>query len=258
MAQKICETSFKPIATVEGCDPCRHYFFTRTESFQLPSGKLIMTMHYDLRTCFEGLAKGQYINAITLMPGEEINIEVVKRSKYSKSIHEQTSVESEFEHEFAISTKDTLQTTSEFNFKFGTEGEFSLLGVKAKTTTELATNIKRFNERIVQIAQSSSMRVSRRNDISIDVKTEFENSLRTLRKFKNPNNCQPVLYLISQLQKKYKTSLHLIGLSWDFIPKTEKFPSILSKPLNYALNKRPGKISFNPLTFDDQRPVGKV
>ena len=242
MDNQACIANFESIPFVDQCDPCRHYYFTRTQKIKVPTGILLVTLHYDLRTCFEGMAKGPYLNTLTLLPGEEMELEIIKKSKYQTELHEQQSVESEFESQFESTTREELHKYREFNFETKLEAGFELFGIGAKTETEISVETHNYEELFKETVQSSSVKVSKKHDITIDIKSELESSFRSLRKVKNPNECHPVLYLMSQLMKKFKTSLHLVKVTWDYIPSNQKAPEILESLKDSYAVIRPGRV----------------
>ncbi len=246
MLKKKCTANFEPTKLVK-CDPCRHYYFSRTEAIKLRNGVLIVTLHYDLRTCFQGLGKGSYINSLSLLPGEELEIEIIRRNKYIRELHEATSVETEFEEVYKETTRNKFNVNGEFNFSLKGEGGFKIFGIGAKAETEISSSIKSSYEWFKEIVESTTSSVSTKYDVSIDVKTETENSFRSIRKIRNPNACHPVAFLLSQIMKKYKTELYLLRVEYDFKTKT---PPLLAKrnssielikplliPFNFFLNK---------------------
>jgi len=247
MLKEECTISFDPVNFVE-CDPCRHFYFKRVEAIKTRLGVLIITLHYDLRTCFLGLAKGDYLNTITLLPGEELGLEIVRRHKYTRELHEQTSLETEFENTFTETTRNTFNVTGKYKYTMEGEAGFKIFGIGAKVKTKLEAEVNVFYERFKEIIEQTRTKVSRKYDFSIDVTSESENTLRSTRKFKNPNNCHPVHYFISQMLKKYKSELILTKVEFDYqerIPDVfmDEKPSIsvikpLLLPFNYFIKSK--------------------
>lgn len=67
-----------------------------------------LTRRYRWHTCHLGLAVGRHVQSITLLPGEEVELEVVRRERFAAALHEQTSIEQEFEFEI----QELLQASS--------------------------------------------------------------------------------------------------------------------------------------------------
>lgn len=215
---EICELDVPRRELLE-CPPCTEIFFERVGSLSLPIGRttfpLIVTRRYLLRKCFEGLAVGQHVHSLTLLPKEELQIEIVRRSKFSRALHEQRSVESEFRFELQSTARDEWSREEESNFKITGEEGFKIFGIGAKSNQEYSTREKAAEEHFSEVVRKTSSRVSQKFEIAIDTKTEVENQYRSVRRLSNPNPCQPVIYNYFQLAKKYKTELILTDVRFD-------------------------------------------
>jgi hypothetical protein len=146
---------------------------------------------------------------LTLLPQEELLIEIVRRSKFSRALHEQRSVESEFRFELQDTSRDEWSREEESNFKVSAEESFSFFCIRVESTQQYSNREKTAEKHFREIIGKSTSKVSRAYEIAIDVKTEVENQYRSIRKVTNPNPCQPVIYNYFQLAKKYKTELIL-------------------------------------------------
>ena len=215
---EICELDV-PRRDLLECPPCTEIFFERVSSLGLPTGRttfpLIVTRRYLLRKCYEGLAVGQHVHSLTLLPKEELQIEIVRRSKFSRALHEQRSVESEFRFELQSTARDEWSREEESNFKITGEEGFKIFGIGAKSNQEYSTREKAAEEHFREVVSKTSSRVSQRFEVAIDTKTEVENQYRSVRRLSNPNPCQPVIYNYFQLAKKYKTELILTDVRFD-------------------------------------------
>jgi len=242
MIKDECKANFKDTKIVD-CDPCRHFYFKRSDAIKLSTGTLIVTSHYDFKTCFEGLGKGPYLNTMTLLPSESLDLEIIRRSKYTKELHEESSIESEFEQSFEETTREKFTRTNNFSFESTVGGGFSLFGNGVKASATVSASVKSSYELFNEIVQTTSSKVSRKYDIAIDVKTEKENQFRSLRKIKNPNPCHPVLFIMSQIMKSYKSELILLRVEYDYIP--EKVPQVFSESATNLKFLRPLLVPFN-------------
>ncbi|MFP2995974.1 hypothetical protein ABN763_08685 [Spongiivirga sp. MCCC 1A20706] len=203
---------------VDGCDQCRTSRFKTHHTIRLGAFRLVITRNYQIKTCFEGFAPGNLINAFSLLPGEEQEVEIVRRSKYSKALHEERSVESEFESELQNTMRVELNSSQDFNFTQSAGGGFNFFGLfggGAEVTAEQDFSFDQsfFNEVIAK----TSLSVSRKYDVAIDIKTEVENRFRSLRKIKNPNDCKVVTYFFKQLHKKYSFEVSLLSVKFDIV-----------------------------------------
>lgn len=72
--------------------------------------------------------------------------------------------------------------------------------------------------KISEIIRKSASSLSAKYETSISTKTEVDNQFRSLRKFKNPNPCQPVTFHYFQIMKKFRRELFLIEQTYDCSP----------------------------------------
>lgn len=227
----ICELDVPRQKLLE-CPPCTEFFFERISpvEFVIRQKRIPITVvrRYLLRTCYLGLGVGQHVYSMTMLPGEETEIEIVRRSKFSRALHEQRSVESEFRFELQNTARDEWSSEEESNFEVSAEAGFKIFGIGAKTRGKYAGRERNAEEHFREVISKSSSKVSQKYEIAIDTKTEVENQYRSVRKIKNPNPCQPVIYNYFQLAKKFRSELILTDLRFDF-PVT--LPRILSDRL---------------------------
>lgn len=215
---EICELDVPRRELLE-CPPCVEVYFERVSTTELTIGRitlpLIVTRRYLLRQCYEGLAVGHHVHSLTLLPKEEVEIEIVRRSKFSRALHEQRSVESEFRFELTSTARDEWSRQEESNFKITGEEGFKIFGIGVKSTQEYSVREKAAEEHFREVVRKTSSRVSQKFEVAIDTKTEVENQYRSVRRLSNPNPCQPVIYNYYQLAKKYRTELILTDIRFD-------------------------------------------
>jgi hypothetical protein len=214
------------------CPPCTEIFFERVSRIAIPfEGRaitIIITRRYKLRTCYLGLAIGQLAYTLTLVPKEELEIEIVRRTKFSRALHEQRSVESEFRFEFQNTSRDEWSAEHESNFSVHADEGFSFFGMGVSSTQEYAQRESAAEDHLREIVAKTASRVSQRYDVAVDIKTEVENQYRSVRKVSNPNPCHPVIYFYYQLAKKYRSELSLVDVRIDV---RRQVPPILARPL---------------------------
>jgi hypothetical protein len=232
---EMCELDVPRTELLE-CPRCTEIFFERVSHVGLDVGHasvpIVVTRRYVLRKCYEGVAVGQLAYSLTLVPNEEVEIEIIRRSKFSRALHEQRSVESEFRFEFQNTSRDEWSSEEESNFKVTGDEGFKIFGIGVKSTQEYSSREKSAEKHLREIVTKSASRVSQKYEVAIDTKTEVENQYRSVRKIKNPNSCQPVIYLYYQLAKKYRTELELTDVRVD-VPI--QVPPILIRPIPAAI-----------------------
>lgn len=203
---------------VPGCDPCRKRQFKTKQVIRIGNYNLLITRIYEYKTCFEGFTHGNFLHALTLLPKEKQEVEVIRRSKYERALHEERSIESEFEHEFSRTLRLELSASQDFNFSQEIGGGFNLFGLLSGGASATAEQSFSFEQDFMsEVVSKTSARVSSKYDISIDTKTEVENKFRSLRTIENPNPCKVVTFFFKQLNKKFKFTLSLLSVKYDII-----------------------------------------
>ena len=218
-----CPAGIPPVEFVK-CDPCIERTFTyedfiiKTPPQGGPSFGCKVTRKYLWRVCEVGLGVGRHLHSVTLLPGEAIELEVVRKHKYSQSLAAEASVESEVETEVQIRTLEEWSKSETLNGKIKHSGGFKIFGIGFGGSQEYQVGLETKESRLKEVVGSAARTVSERFEIAMSVKSETENRFRALRKVKNPNPCQPVTYHHFQLMKKYKRELFLIEQTYDCSP----------------------------------------
>ncbi len=225
---------------VAPCDDCRRTRFQRKIPIRLGDHILYVTFLYEIRNCLEGFTSGDLLYAMSLLPGEEQEVEIVQKSRYERALHEQRSVESEFENEFMSTLRTQASLTNDINTNVSAGGgvDLGIFEVGAhgsvSTATHFATSV------FAEAVNKTSISVSNHYEVSVDTKTQIENSYRSLRKISNPNHCRVVTYFFKQLNKKYSFEIVLLGIRFDLIRQlppihTHVLPYHIVKP-NFAIS----------------------
>lgn len=216
---------------VDGCDPCRTNRYKTKQVIRLGAFNLLVTRVYEYKTCFEGFTHGAFLHALTLLPKEKQEVEIIRRAKYQRALHESRSVESEFEREFSNTMRLELEATQDFNFHEEVGGGFNFFGLFGGSASVSADQSFHFGQNFMaEVITKTSSKVSSKYDISIDTKTEVENQFRSLRTIENPNPCKVVTFFFKQLNKKFKFTLSLISVKYDIV---KALPNIHIKNLNH-------------------------
>jgi hypothetical protein len=90
---KICEFTI-PTKVVE-CDPIVRSFIRTHQIVVIAGRKIEFTLIYEVRLIPLGIGVGRHLYALTLLPGEEIEIEMFRQSKTTTELHEGASTELE-------------------------------------------------------------------------------------------------------------------------------------------------------------------
>lgn len=239
---------------VEACDSCRKSRFKRRIPVRIGNYILYVTYQYEIRNCFMGFTSGDFLYAMSLLPKEEQEVEIVQKAKYERSLHEQRSVESEFEHEFMNTFRMEVEASHDVNTSASVEGGvdfFDIVKAGASGSVSTASHFgsKLFNETVVK----ASMKVSNHYDVSIDTKTEMENHYRSLRKISNPNNCRVVTFFFKQLNKKYRFEVALVDIRFDLILQLPKIHQELLP--YYSIERRYAVAVRQPAVLRNENPA---
>jgi hypothetical protein len=203
---------------VESCGTCRSSRFQRKIPVKIGNFILYITYLYEIKNCLQGFTDGDFLYAVSLLPNEEQEVEIVQRAKYERQLHEQNSIEQEFEQEFMNTLRVEASASVDTNTSISADAGVNFLDIiKAGTSasgsvaTHFGSSI--FNETVLKTA----IKVSRHYEVSIDTKTEIENQYRSVRKISNPNHCKVVTYFFKQLNKKFSITISLIDVKFDLV-----------------------------------------
>jgi hypothetical protein len=237
---------------VEPCEDCRRTRFTRKIPIRVGDLILYVTFLYEIRNCLEGFTSGDLLYAMSLLPKEEQEVEIVQKSRYERALHEQRSVESEFENEFMNTLRTQASLTNDVNTSVSGSAGVDLGifevggGASVSTATHFSTSV------FAETVNKTSISVSNHYEVSVDTKTQIENQYRSLRKISNPNACRVVTYFFKQLNKKYKVEIVLLGIRFDLI---RQLPPIHAQVLPYHIVKPNFAIStLQPATLVNVNP----
>jgi hypothetical protein len=204
------------------CDPCIESYVTHSETvLELMGGQTwlcTLTRKYRWRTCTVGLAVGHHVHSITLLPGEEAELEIVRREKFTTALHEQTSIEQEFEFEIQETLRDEWSLKSDAVHETTKQNNWKLFGQKRQTIRQYRDQVVLFESMMREVVAKAAASVSAKYETSLDIKTEVENKYRAVRKIKNPNHCQPVTFHYYQLMKKIRRELFFVEQTYDCQP----------------------------------------
>jgi len=224
---------------VDACDSCRFTSFQTHQTYTIGQFRLIVTRTYETKTCFSGFAPGDLINAFSLLPKEEQEVEIIRREKYSKALHEERSVESEFESEVQSTMRSELSASQDFNFSESAGGGFSFFGIGASASASASQSFGLDENFFNEVVKKTAAKVSSKYDIAVDTKTEIDNQYRSLRKITNPNPCRVVTFFFKQLNKKYTYQVSLVKITYDII---NALPDVFTAQLPYYTKVLPNNL----------------
>jgi hypothetical protein len=237
---------------VAPCDDCRRTRFQRKIPIRLGDRILYVTFLYEIRNCLEGFTSGDLLYAMSLLPGEEQEVEIVQKSRYERALHEQRSVESEFENEMMNTIRTQASLTHDVNTNVSGSGGIDLGIFDTSVSASVSTATHFASSFFAESVNKTSIAVSNHYEVSVDTKTQIENSYRSLRKISNPNHCRVVTFFFKQLNKKYSVEIVLLGIRFDLI---RQLPPIHSQVLPYHIVKPSFAIStLQPANLTNVNP----
>jgi hypothetical protein len=234
----ICElhVSGGEIGDVSVCDTGHTCFMERTSLVNVGETGLVLipTVRYRLSFKPAGLAIGKHLFSTTLVPGEEVEVEIFRSSKVVDELSQQSSVEETLAQELSSTAQDEWSKKQESNFKIGGGvsasldlGFFSLGG---HAEPEYSTHEETFQKSLNEFVAKASAKVDRKNDIHMDVKTETSEGTRSTRTLRNFNQCQPVTYNYFQLARKIHFEAVIDAVFFDSPPpQTSPHPMLTQK-----------------------------
>jgi hypothetical protein len=183
--------------------------------------RIIVTTTYRIDIEPIGFALGRHLYSVPLTPGEEVEIEIFRRSKVEKELSQQYSTEVEFIEEFANTCRYewSRERTSNYKEGGGVSGKIDLGFIEfgGSYEPEYSETETDFMRVVGESMYKTKLRVDQKFDMHIGLKTEVENRYRSTRKISNPNFCRSLTYNYFQLMRKFKVTTTRIGLKFDYV-----------------------------------------
>lgn len=184
---------------------------------------LIVTTTYQVKVEPLGFALGRHLYSVPLTPGEEVEIEIFRSAKVERELSQQYSTEVEFTEEYSQACKYEWSKEKESNFKVsgdvGATLDLVVIEFGAKGDVEYSETEKTFERVISEVVHSTKLRVNRKFDIHVGLKTEVENRYRSTRKIQNPNLCRSLTYNYFQLMRKVEVTITRTRVRFDWLLK---------------------------------------
>ncbi|MER7929726.1 carboxypeptidase-like regulatory domain-containing protein [Streptomyces sp. NPDC096057] len=194
--------------------------------------RLAPTVRY--RVCLKprGFALGKHLYSTTLVPGEEVEVEVFRSSKVTDELSRESSVEETFSQELSSTVQNEWSRKQGSNFKIGGGVSASLnlgiFSVGGHVEPEYSTQEETFQKSFAEFVTKTQAKVDRKFDIHMDTKTETVESTRSTRTLRNFNQCQPVTYNYFQLARKVHLEMAVDEVTFDFV-RTDPHPLLATR-----------------------------
>ncbi len=224
---EICESG-EPVK-LETCDVCHASFISRTTRINADVKgiiQLIPTLRY--RVCVRplGFGRGKHLYSTTLVPGEEIELEIFHSTKVAEELSKENSIEETFSQEVSSTIQNEWSNKQSSNFKIGggvtASLDLGIFSIGGHVEPEYSTQEETFQKTFGEFVSKASAKTDRKFDIHMDIKTETVSSERSTRKLRNFNQCQPVTYNYFQLMRKMRLELIIDALTFDVIDTTKQ------------------------------------
>jgi hypothetical protein len=224
-----CESSLptSQFLIQEPCQTCHRQFIRRSSVVTLaafPNQPIVITVRYEHCIMPQGFSLGKHVYSITLLPGEEITLEVFRSAKLTEELAREYSSEETYSQEFATSLQEEWSTKETSNFKIGGGVSASLdlviFKIGGHAEPEYSTSTDNFHKSFSDVSTKSSAKVNRKFDVHVDLKSETTQSTRSTRIIRNLNQCQTVTYHYFQIARRYKNTLTVVEVSFDVPPQT--------------------------------------
>jgi hypothetical protein len=241
---EICENqiSAQQLEPQGFCDVCHTSFINRATAITVtPSLSLIPTLRYRVRVCVLGFGIGKHLYSTTLVPGEEIELEIFRSTKTVDELSKETSIEETFSQELSSTIQDEWTNKQSSNFKIGggvtASLDLGIFSIGGHVEPEYSTQEETFQKTFSEFVRKSQAKTDRKFDVRMDTKTETVSSERSTRKLRNFNQCQPVTYNYFQLMRRMKLELIVDALAFDVVNVKERpLHPVLASSLGSLLN----------------------
>jgi hypothetical protein len=244
----ICESKvpIDQLRTIGVCDECYNSFITRTTAIEVPNTpadtkiSLIPSLRY--RICLKplGFGLGRHLYSQTLLPGEEIELEVFRSSKVAEELSKEFSVEETFAQETSSTIQNEWSNKQSSNYKIGggvsASLDLGIFSIGGHVEPEYSTQEETFQKTFGEFVSKSQAKTDRKFDTHIGLKTETVSTTRSTRKIRNFNQCQPVTYNFFQLMRKMRTEMIIDSITFDVITSKETVSPVLTATLGGLLN----------------------
>lgn len=218
----ICESRvpLEQLEAIKACDACHTSFVTHTSGVSTAaSHSLVATVRYQICLHARGFGLGRHLYSLTLVPGEEVELEVFRFSRVEEELSKELSTEESFSQELFTSIQKEWSNRESSNTKVSSGAEtgvlMDIIGVGMHDERQAVLQEETFQSGFRDFAARARAQVDRRFDIHMDLKSETVASTRSTRRVRNFNRCQPVTYNYFQLMRRLRLEVLVDSLTFD-------------------------------------------
>ena len=176
--------------------------------------------------------RGRLASSISLIPQEEVTIDIYSWDRRKTSREETTSFDSEVNAESQSLDRDTRDVFGELsktgNFGWGLNGSYSGYGVSVGGNVNNGTTLNNITRNTLQNfheqTTKASAKVHSSRQLKITESTEQGSETRVTRKLRNSNLCHPVTFHYFELVARY-------GVTTGYVKNETVFVLLVDNPL---------------------------
>ena len=168
-----------------------------------------------------GYGLGELISSISLLPNEELTIEIKTWETSKTQQDREETLESKNISDLKVETSDVQEVLDDYNKK--THHEFDAhasanwgwgsASANYGFSSDVATQHKTMTKTAKDVARKSVNEVASKKAIKIAISRETGSEEKTTRKIKNINQCRTLNVNYYQIVKEYTVSLHIEGVN---------------------------------------------
>ncbi|MCV0388009.1 MAG: hypothetical protein K5821_16775 [Nitrobacter sp.] len=167
-----------------------------------------------------GFTLGELTSSLSLLPGEELTIEVSSYQRTKKEIEDETDEVRKLELSNEQKNTDERscmnQTADDSGWSVSASGSVNFPMASASLSASAYGNSSQQAEmstrRLTEATKRSTSEVSSRRAVKVTQTSEFGSESTSTRRLRNPNDCQTVTYNFFQVVKLYDIQTRLVDI----------------------------------------------
>ena len=224
---ELCESHLPHDTISDRCEACQVSFINRTSvvEFLPPSGGpgvfVVPTIRYRARVCSLGNCVGKHLYSVTLVPGEEVELETFRSNKVAEQLSRDQSIEQGFIQEFSSTLQQewSEKQLSNFNIGGGMNGGVNLgiVTIGSQFNAGYQVQEEEFQRALAEYSRKTQAKVASKFDIKLDLRTEAISTEKSIRRVRNSNQCQTVTYSYYQVMQKIHFTVEIERITFDVV-----------------------------------------
>jgi len=258
---KICESrlvaSQMPVS--EPCELCHTSYLKRRRRLKIDNHTILVSIQYEHCLKPIGFALGKHAYSITLVPGEELEVEVSATTTTTEETNETLTTEQSYTEELSTTLQQEVSTRSTMNIGASIKGggsiEIEIIELGSDTEAEFKYETESFSDLVLETSQKATSQVNSKYELSMGLKKETTTSTSSIRTLRNLNTCQTVTYHYFQIMRKYLASLKVVSVRFSVLDQ-QNLPLLLKTKYNGVIAKYARRSFSNLDTALGSRAIG--